>query len=54
MKKSLLVCAFFCTFVLSLAGQQNREALSPKGLDRITREVRHELVMLPFYGVFAG
>ena len=29
----------------------NREAL-PSGDDRITREVRHELVMLPYYGVF--
>lgn len=27
-------------------------ALSQKGVDRIVREVRHELVMLPFYGVF--
>ncbi|HEV2396720.1 MAG TPA: BON domain-containing protein [Candidatus Sulfotelmatobacter sp.] len=27
-------------------------ALSQKGVDRVTKEVRHELVMLPFYGVF--
>jgi hyperosmotically inducible periplasmic protein len=27
-------------------------ALSQKSIDRIYREVRHELVMLPFYGVF--
>jgi BON domain-containing protein len=27
-------------------------ALSEKSVDRIVREVRHELVMLPFYGVF--
>lgn len=27
-------------------------ALSPKGLQRITKEVRHELVMLPYYSVF--
>ena len=26
--------------------------LSPKGVDRIVKEVHHELVMLPFYGVF--
>ncbi len=26
--------------------------LSQKGIDRIIKEVRHELVMLPFYGVF--
>jgi len=30
----------------------NSQALSPRGLERITKEVRHELVMLPFYGVF--
>jgi len=29
----------------------NREA-GARGQDRITREVRHELVMLPYYGVF--
>jgi hypothetical protein len=27
-------------------------ALSQKGVDRVMKEVRHELVMLPFYGVF--
>lgn len=30
----------------------NSQALSPRALERITKEVRHELVMLPFYGVF--
>jgi hyperosmotically inducible protein len=33
------------------AGDANRAA-SPKSIDRIYKEVRHELVMLPFYGVF--
>jgi|SRR5215469_7575107 len=32
--------------------QENRQQLSQKGYDRIVKEVRHELVMLPFYGVF--
>jgi hyperosmotically inducible protein len=32
--------------------QDQAGALSPKGIDRITKEVRHELVMLPYYGVF--
>ena len=27
-------------------------ALSQKGVDRVMKEVRHELVMLPYYGVF--
>ena len=54
MKKSLLLVVLALTFALSLAAQDNRQssALSQKGLDRITREVRHELVMLPRYGVF--
>lgn len=36
------------------APQDSRQTgtLSPKGIDRIVREVHHELVMLPFYGVF--
>ena len=36
------------------APQDNRQTgtLSQKGTDRIVREVHHELVMLPFYGVF--
>ena len=28
------------------------ERTSPRATERITREVRHELVMLPYYGVF--
>jgi BON domain-containing protein len=34
------------------ATQEGRGGLSQKGYDRIVKEVRHELVMLPFYGVF--
>ena len=44
-----------CALALS-AGAQNRydanRSIPPGGQDRITREVRHELVMLPYYGVF--
>ena len=32
--------------------QSARAALSQKGVDRVMKEVRHELVMLPYYGVF--
>ena len=31
---------------------QGSEPLNPKSIQRITKEVHHELVMLPFYGVF--
>jgi len=52
MKKSLLLTLLVSALAISMMAQGNREALSPKGIDRITKEVRHELVMLPFYGVF--
>ena len=50
---ALALCAF-----AMVAGAQTREqrgadrSISPKGVERIMREVRHELVMLPYYGVF--
>ena len=35
------------------SAQSTRSAsLSPKGVERVMKEVHHELVMLPFYGVF--
>ena len=32
--------------------QEANEALSPESRDRLIKEVRHELIMLPYYGVF--
>ena len=62
MKKMLLFSVLAVTTLTSMAafaepapqGQDNRQAgvLSQRGIDRIVKEVRHELVMLPFYGVF--
>jgi hyperosmotically inducible periplasmic protein len=59
MKKSLLAVLalplIFSMVALASPTTQNNQpagALSQKSLDRITKEVRHELVMLPFYGVF--
>ena len=52
MKKFLLLAVLVSTLAIGTQAQTNREALSQKGIDRITKEVRHELVMLPFYGVF--
>jgi hyperosmotically inducible periplasmic protein len=59
MKKSLLAVLalpliFSMAAFASAAIQDNQPAgaLSQKSIDRIIREVRHELVMLPFYGVF--
>ena len=59
MKKSLLAVLalpliFSMVALASPTTQNNQPAggLSQKSLDRIYKEVRHELVMLPFYGVF--
>ena len=55
------IAAYACAVVLAALpavaqkGSANRQnALQPgaMGQDRISREVRHELVMLPYYGVF--
>ena len=34
------------------AQPEAQRALSPAGIERINREVRHELLLLPYYGVF--
>jgi hypothetical protein len=64
MKKSLLavlalplilsMTIFSMAALASPAIQDNQPtgALNQKSLDRIYKEVRHELVMLPYYGVF--
>jgi hyperosmotically inducible protein len=58
MLSSALASALFAsTIVIAGAAAQDQnsrqtDALSPKGTERIMKEVRHELVMLPFYGVF--
>jgi len=36
----------------SVAQDAQRDQPSPKSLERITKEVRHELLMLPYFGVF--
>jgi hyperosmotically inducible protein len=58
MKKSLIVVlgiSLLSMVVLASPTIQDNQptgAASPKSIDRIYKEVRHELVMLPFYGVF--
>jgi len=44
------ICSIMLLAVAAHA--QANQALDQKSLARITKEVRHELVMLPFYGVF--
>lgn len=63
MKKSLVVGLGICLVVSAAAlaspvPQDNQQtvaanpSVNPKSMERIYKEVRHELVMLPFYGVF--
>jgi hyperosmotically inducible protein len=54
----LLMCLAFAIFsMVAFAGpaiqdNQMTGAVPQKSFDRIVKEVRHELVMLPYYGVF--
>jgi len=51
----LVTLAILLTATRGFSGQQDKERSAQPGArseDRITREVRHELVMLPYYGVF--
>jgi BON domain len=58
--KKLLLAVLILPLIFSMAAlasatiqdSQPAGALSQKSIDRIIREVRHELVMLPYYGVF--
>jgi BON domain-containing protein len=52
MKKSLVFLVLFSALALPVGAQEHRQELSQRGVDRIVREVHHELVMLPYYGVF--
>ncbi len=61
MKRCIFSCAAVMVLVFAVGQAQDkskshadRAATMPgtAGQDRITREVRHELVMLPYYGVF--
>src|SRR2546430_8454720 len=40
------------SLITAVAAISADDRTSSRGADRIVREVRHELVMLPYYGVF--
>ena len=50
MTKHILRALFPAALLLSIGFAADRE--KPRGAERIIREVRHELVMLPYYNVF--
>jgi osmotically-inducible protein OsmY len=49
-RSAVLVVTLLSTVALGFA--QDRDQPSAKAQERITREVRHELLMLPYFGVF--
>jgi hyperosmotically inducible periplasmic protein len=52
MKRKLPVVAVVLFSLVTLGLAQDRSQPSSKSQDRIVREVRHELLMLPYFGVF--
>jgi hyperosmotically inducible protein len=52
MKFSLSVLVVTLLSITTLGFAQDRDQASAKAQERITREVRHELLMLPYFGVF--
>ena len=52
MRRKCLVVPVMLFSLLILGWAQDRGQLSPKSQERIVREVRHELLMLPWFGVF--
>jgi hyperosmotically inducible protein len=52
MKRKLLVAVTSLLSLATLSLAQDRDQPSAKAQERIIREVRHELLMLPWFGVF--
>jgi hyperosmotically inducible protein len=52
MKCKLLVVVAVLLSLATLGLTQNRDQPSAKAQERIIKEVRHEILMLPYYGVF--
>ena len=52
MKRKVLVVIVTLLALATLGFSQDRDQPSAKAQERITQEVRHELLMLPYFGVF--
>jgi len=50
--KGVLVTCMVALLSLTAVAQDQRDQPSPKAQERIAREVRHEILMLPYFGVF--
>jgi hyperosmotically inducible protein len=52
MNRTVMLRVLLLALITALAAPSADERPSPRGTERIIHEVRHELVMLPYYGVF--
>jgi hyperosmotically inducible protein len=52
MKRKMLVVVVALLSLAALGSTQNRDQPSTKAQERVVKEVRHELLMLPYFGVF--
>jgi hyperosmotically inducible periplasmic protein len=52
MRRKLLVVVVSLLSLTALGFTQDRDQPSAKSQERITKQVRHELLMLPYFGVF--
>jgi hyperosmotically inducible protein len=52
MRRKLVLFALAFTLLARISIAQDRNQPSPRAQERITKEVRHELLMLPYFGVF--
>ena len=52
MKRKLVSSVVILLSLVTLSFTQDRNQLSARAQERIAREVRHELLMLPYFGVF--
>lgn len=52
MKRKILVVVVTLLSLATLGSTQNRDQPSTKAQERVIKEVRHELLMLPYFGVF--
>ncbi|MGA3350351.1 MAG: BON domain-containing protein [Candidatus Sulfotelmatobacter sp.] len=52
MYRKLLAVTLIVLALSSMSFAQDRNQPSPRSQERITKEVRHELLMLPYFGVF--
>lgn len=52
MKHKLTFLAVMLFALAAFGAAQDRDQPSPRSVERITKEVRHEILMLPYFGVF--